>query len=432
MGMIFVMKFQAAAMGRANIPEDQRVDFTLYADEFQNFATESFEIILSQARKYRLSLVLANQFMTQLTDKIREAIIGNVGTVISGRIGTTDAELMAKKFTPTFDAEDLTRLPNFEAVASVMVNNVPSSPFSMSLIPPLGKPNDQLAQALKRLSAAKYGRPRPAVEQEIFGRLRAGDSERETRRQAAMDRMRQASGGGHITNTVAAAARPDGQSSGSSFLDEWLAKRKQQFGPIAGQQPKPALKPPAPAPSPLPLQAPAPRQALAASATTTPVYTPIPQPVAAPRPEPTAEIHSPKHAPGTDKNLSLLQNRGVGGHITFDAADRPTGVAHELTGDDHKQLEHAIVQAQSKVEEAKAIEQPIAPAAPPAHAAPPTTELKVQRKDTTAAPGFGEEEDDFNNLDEIYIDVHGKVHHRHEDAEAKKSATAATDKPDKA
>jgi hypothetical protein len=163
LGMIFVMKFQAAAMGRADIPEDQRQDFSLYVDEFQNFATDSFEGILSEARKYRLNLILANQFMTQLNDKIREAIIGNVGTVISGRIGTTDAELMVKKFAPVFDAEDLTKLPNFEAVASVMINNVPSAPFSMSLIPPLGKSNPQLTDALKRLSAAKYGRPRASV-----------------------------------------------------------------------------------------------------------------------------------------------------------------------------------------------------------------------------------------------------------------------------
>ena len=111
LGIIFVMKFQAAAMSRADIPEDQRVDFSLYVDEFQNFATDSFESILSEARKYKLSLIMGNQFMTQLTDKIREAIIGNVGTVISGRIGVTDAELMVKKFQPTFDVDDLAKFP---------------------------------------------------------------------------------------------------------------------------------------------------------------------------------------------------------------------------------------------------------------------------------------------------------------------------------
>ncbi|HET8690000.1 MAG TPA: type IV secretory system conjugative DNA transfer family protein [Candidatus Saccharimonadales bacterium] len=214
LGMIFVMKFQAAAMGRANTPEDERVDFSLYVDEFQNFATDSFETILSEARKYRLNLILANQFMTQLTDKIREAIIGNVGTVISGRIGTTDAELMEKKFAPTFDAEDLTRLPNFETITSVMINNVPSSPFSMSLIPPLGRPNPKLYEALRRLSAVKYGRPRSNVEQAIFKRLRAGDEAREKKKQAMRANLQSG-----------AAAAP--KSSGSSFLDDWLAKRQQ-------------------------------------------------------------------------------------------------------------------------------------------------------------------------------------------------------------
>jgi len=220
LGMIFVMKFQAAAMGRANVPEDQREDFSLYVDEFQNFATDSFEGILSEARKYRLNLILANQFMTQLTDKIREAIIGNVGTVVSGRIGTTDAELMQKKFAPTFDAEDLTKLPNFETIASVMISNTPSAPFSMSLVPPLGTSNPDLAAALKRLSAAKYGKPRLGVEKAIFDRLRAGDVAK-----SALASQTHATPG----------AQPP-KPSGSSFLDEWLAKRKQ-----LASEPKPVV-----------------------------------------------------------------------------------------------------------------------------------------------------------------------------------------------
>ncbi len=261
LGMIFVMKFQAAAMGRADTPEDQRVDFSLYVDEFQNFATDSFEGILSEARKYRLSLILANQFMTQLNDKIREAIIGNVGTVVSGRIGTTDAELMVKKFAPVFDAEDLTKLPNFESVASVMINNVPSAPFSMSLIPPLGTSNPQLADALKRLSAAKFGRPQATVEQEIFKRLRAGDE------------ARLAVGDTKPVAASSAIGAPEKKSStGSSFLDEWLAKRKKQ---IAQSPSPPAAVAPKPATVPTPTVEPI--------APTPP--TPVPKPVA-PLPEP--------------------------------------------------------------------------------------------------------------------------------------------------
>lgn len=214
LGIIFVMKFQAAAMGRADMLEDQRVDFSLYVDEFQNFATESFESILSEARKYRLNLILGNQFMTQLTDKIREAIIGNVGTVISGRIGITDAEILVKKFAPTFDAEDLTKLPNYQSITSLMINNVPSAPFSMSFLPPMGQTNPQLRDALKRLSAAKYGKPRAQVEKEIFERL--GRAEAEKKAKAAEDKKNQEQ---RMTTNINAG--------GSSFLDEWLAKRKQ-------------------------------------------------------------------------------------------------------------------------------------------------------------------------------------------------------------
>jgi len=212
LGIIFVMKFQAAAMARANIEEDQRVDFSLYVDEFQNFATDSFESIMSEARKYRLSLIMGNQFMTQLTDKIREAIIGNVGTVISGRIGITDAEQLVKKFSPTFDTDDLAKLPNFQSIASVMINNTPSAPFSMNWVPPMGQVNTQLRDALIRLSSAKYGRPRAVVEKEIFDRLK------DSRTSQATGRISSAPG------------TSQGKAGGGSFLDEWLAKRQQLGG----------------------------------------------------------------------------------------------------------------------------------------------------------------------------------------------------------
>ena len=228
LGMIFVMKFQAAAMGRASIPEDERQDFALYVDEFQNFATDSFQTILSEARKYRLNLVLANQFMTQLTDNIREAILGNIGTVISGRIGITDAEILQKKFAPTFDAEDLTKLPNFQTITSVMVNGVPSAAFSMSLVTPMGQPNPQLRDALKKLSAAKYGRPRAQVEQEIFARLGAGDVAKKARldsvQKTQQDRINRISSQGQ-TSDHQIGNEP-------SFLDKWLIKRQQLVAAI--------------------------------------------------------------------------------------------------------------------------------------------------------------------------------------------------------
>lgn len=175
LGMIFVMKFQQAAMSRQDIPEDQRQDFCLYVDEFQNFATDSFESILSEARKYRLNLIVANQFMTQLTEKIREALLGNVGTIICGRIGVTDAELMVKAFTPTFTAEDLTKTPNFSAVAKVMMFDMPSAPFTIKLPAPMGEPNDELMNTLKVYSATRFAKTRSEVEKEIESRWSAAE-----------------------------------------------------------------------------------------------------------------------------------------------------------------------------------------------------------------------------------------------------------------
>ncbi|HSW77569.1 MAG TPA: TraM recognition domain-containing protein [Candidatus Chromulinivoraceae bacterium] len=292
LGIIFVMKFQAAAMGRADMQEDQRVDFSLYVDEFQNFATESFETILSEARKYRLNLILGNQFMTQLTDKIREAIIGNVGTVVSGRIGITDAEILVKKFAPTFDAEDLTKMPNYQSVTSVMINNVPSAPFSMSFLPPMGQSNDQLRDALKRLSAAKYGKPRSIVEKGIFERLGSAEAEKKAKADAAKKTQEQRMTG--MGNEKA---------SGSSFLDEWLAKRKQ----IGGTQ-EPAAS------SGTPTMQPVTRQATPLATPVAPIAAPIasPAPVQDPNPflpsqQPPAALQTPEAKP---RNIDSLHLRG--------------------------------------------------------------------------------------------------------------------------
>ncbi|MDO4979012.1 MAG: ATP-binding protein [Candidatus Saccharibacteria bacterium] len=171
LGMIFVMKFQTAAMSRVDTPEDERNDFCLFVDEFQNFATDSFESILSEARKFRLNLVVANQFMTQLTDNIREGILGNVGSIIAGRIGVTDAEMLEKVFSPTFTAEDLHKQPNHHAIATILMHDMPSAPFTMNLVPPIGKENPEVLESMKLYSATKYGRPRAEVEREIEERM---------------------------------------------------------------------------------------------------------------------------------------------------------------------------------------------------------------------------------------------------------------------
>ncbi|MFI5240668.1 MAG: hypothetical protein ACHQUB_03090 [Candidatus Saccharimonadia bacterium] len=171
LGMIFVIKFQAAAMGRADVEEATRSDFCLYVDEFQNFSTDSFASILSEARKYHLNLIVANQFIGQLSDQIRDAVFGNVGSVISYRVGPEDADFLVKQFSPVFDAHDLVNIPNHNAVIRLMIGGLPSQPFSITALPPLGVANPELGAAVKQLSAAKFGVNRAQVEQEIFARL---------------------------------------------------------------------------------------------------------------------------------------------------------------------------------------------------------------------------------------------------------------------
>ena len=222
-GMIFVMKFQQAAMSRQDIPEDQRQDFCLYVDEFQNFATDSFESILSEARKYRLNLIVANQFMTQLTEKIREALLGNVGTIICGRIGVTDAELMVKAFTPTFTAEDLTKTPNFAAVAKVMMFDMPSAPFTISLPAPMGEANEELMKTLKVYSATKFGKTRAEVEAEIQARWSAA----EKAKGGEMGTVEDAQGAFASKPPMDASPAPNtppapSNASQDGFLDGWL------------------------------------------------------------------------------------------------------------------------------------------------------------------------------------------------------------------
>ncbi len=124
--MVFVMKFQAAAMSRSNIPESERKDFCLYVDEFQNFSTDSFATIMSEARKYHLNLVVANQFTTQLSDEIRDAVFGNMGTIIAFRVGQNDVDILAKYFQPLFEGEDLLRVPNFNTIVRTLINGVPT------------------------------------------------------------------------------------------------------------------------------------------------------------------------------------------------------------------------------------------------------------------------------------------------------------------
>ncbi len=181
LGMIIVAKLQMAAMGRANLPEEQRKDFYLYIDEFQNFVTDSISTILSEARKYRLDLIIAHQYLGQLTDEkgkseIRDAVLGNAGTMCSFRIGPDDAEILAKEFAPTFGSYDLLNVEQFTAYTKLLIDNTASKPFNMKTYPPT-QGNVELGNAIRELSRLKYGRDRAIVEAEILERTQLGNSE---------------------------------------------------------------------------------------------------------------------------------------------------------------------------------------------------------------------------------------------------------------
>lgn len=174
LGLIIVSKIQMAAMARADMPEDQRKDFYLYVDEFQNFATDSFASILAEARKYRLNLIVAHQYVSQLDDDIRDAVFGNVGSFVTFRIGVEDAEIIAKEFDPVFSETDVINIERFHAYLRLMVNSQKSTPFTMATYPPIEGGNQEIANAIKQLSRLKFGKDRKMVEADIMERSQLG------------------------------------------------------------------------------------------------------------------------------------------------------------------------------------------------------------------------------------------------------------------
>src|SRR3989339_156181 len=181
LGLVIVSKLQMAALTRADIPEDQRHDFYLYIDEFQNFITDSIATILSEARKYRLNLIIAHQYIGQLVKdnktEIRDAVFGNAGTMIAFRIGVDDAETIAKEFAPVFNEYDVLNIEKYTAYTKLLIDNTASKAFNMQVYPP-EKGNREIAEAIKELSRLKYGRDRRIVEAEIAERTRLGEPER--------------------------------------------------------------------------------------------------------------------------------------------------------------------------------------------------------------------------------------------------------------
>jgi len=166
LGLIMVGKILMAALSRVNMPEAERQDFYLYIDEFQNVTTKSIATILSEARKYKLDLILTHQFIGQLEEDIQKAVFGNVGSICSFRIGSDDGEYMEKQFAPTFTAPDLLNIDNRNAYLKLLVDGQTSKPFNIKTIAP-EKGNPEMAEYIKQLSRSKFARPRDEVEEEI-------------------------------------------------------------------------------------------------------------------------------------------------------------------------------------------------------------------------------------------------------------------------
>ena len=171
LGLIIVGKLLFAALSRVDVPQEQRKDFYLYIDEFQNFTTDSIAVILSEARKYRLNLTIAHQFIAQLGEKIRDSVFGNVGSIIAMRTGAQDAEFLLKQFEPVFNQHDLVNIDNTKACVKLLIDGQPAKPFSLATKrAEIG--DRETAKKLEEMTLLRYGKDRHEVEQEIFQRLR--------------------------------------------------------------------------------------------------------------------------------------------------------------------------------------------------------------------------------------------------------------------
>ncbi len=218
LGAMMITKIQLAAMSRVEIPEEQRRDFYLYVDEFQNFATESFADILSEARKYRLNLIMAHQYIAQLTSmsptggkitKVKDAVFGNVGTIVTFRVGSPDAEELVKEFEPYFTEEDLVNLTKFNIYLKLMIDGVASKPFSAKTLPPMVKPIPGTAEKVIKVSRERYAKPRQIVEEKIIRWAGLAETMEETAKESKLDGDEAIFKAGHVVKELSAAKKEE-------------------------------------------------------------------------------------------------------------------------------------------------------------------------------------------------------------------------------
>ena len=235
LGAMFITKVQLAAMSRVDVLEEQREDFYLYVDEFQNFATQSFATILSEARKYRLNLIVAHQYIEQLEEEVAAAVFGNIGTLIVFRIGAIDAESFESEFDPIFTPNDLVNLTKYHIYLKLMINGVSSQPFSAVTLPPLTQPSGNEEKVIK-VSRERYSRPREQIEEKIT-RWMGQEYHREAAQQDLTDEEAEDARGGVVFQRKTAAE------------DAARAAEAPRTPPIIPAEPKPAPKIAPPSPS---------------------------------------------------------------------------------------------------------------------------------------------------------------------------------------
>ena len=177
LGALIITKLQLAAMSRVDVPEEKREDFYLYVDEFQNFATRSFVNILSEARKYHLALILGHQYIEQMEEEVRDAVFGNIGTLIVFRVGAYDAEYLEKEFEPEFYATDLVNIGKYNIYLRLMINGMASRPFSAETLPPHPDLKEANKEKIIEFCREKYGNPRDTVEEKIYRWTKVSEQE---------------------------------------------------------------------------------------------------------------------------------------------------------------------------------------------------------------------------------------------------------------
>jgi hypothetical protein len=205
LGALVITKLYLAAMSRVDIPEEERKDFYLYVDEFQNFATESFASILSEARKYRLSLILAHQYVAQMEDMVREAVFGNAGTIVSFRVGAEDAEYLEKEYFPVFEAGDIVNLPKYNIYLKLMVEGIAGRPFSADTLLPIDPLQQPFIKEIIEESRKMYAKPKAEIDGHIAAWSQAGEvkkaKKKRKRKPKPINIQSQNSGSRPISNT---------------------------------------------------------------------------------------------------------------------------------------------------------------------------------------------------------------------------------------